>query len=40
MNKDKFGYASGQGITIIKREKKQTSQTTDKTEPDLEQEDG
>lgn len=39
MDKDKFGYTDGQGITIIKRGNKQTPKPVDKAKPEPEQED-
>jgi hypothetical protein len=38
MDKNKFGYESGQGITIVKRGNKETSKPTDKAKPEPEQE--
>lgn len=39
MDKNKFGYQNGQGITVIKRGNKETSKPTDKANPEPEQED-
>jgi hypothetical protein len=39
MDRNKFGYENGQGITIIKRGNKETSKPTDKAKPEPEQED-
>lgn len=39
MDKNKFAYESGQGITIVKRGNKETSKPTDKAKPEPEQED-